>query len=165
MAEVKKVEADKVATADRVGSPSAADVAKAPGPLAAEGSDTTLPQQTKSSGLDVESADGTKTYYLRPGKEHQVIVKGERKNLSKTGDEAQLSEAQYTSFRDKFWTKPELDAWKAGEEILATGASAAEFATINDRNAAQAALDGNVADEVAAADEAANKAAEDDGKK
>jgi hypothetical protein len=71
------------------------------------------------------SEDGVKTYYLRPGVHHTVLVKGEHKKLTKTGETAELTEAQYNSFKDKFWTKEEYDAAKKNAEAAAEGANIA----------------------------------------
>lgn len=55
-------------------------------------------------------------YVVKPGKEHNAIVRG-NKILAQSGDRVPLTKAQYASFKDKFWTVAEAEAYK--EELEA----------------------------------------------
>lgn len=49
---------------------------------------------------------GPKTYYLKPNREHSFIKDGELITLTETNDEAELSDAQFEAFGDKFNEEP-----------------------------------------------------------
>ena len=67
------------------------------------------------------SDDTNKTYYLRPGKEHNVVLRGEMASLKTAGAEVELSEITFQAFRDKFFTEAEWNAYKASQAELAAG--------------------------------------------
>jgi hypothetical protein len=56
-----------------------------------------------------------KKYYLRPGSKHTMLIEGERKVLRGAGEEVELSDASYESFKDKFMTKEEWAALKSSD--------------------------------------------------
>lgn len=136
------------------------------------GTETSVSEEQKSSGPIGDAAvkevieksedpKKTATYYLRDGKVHETIVKGERRTLIRAGEPVELTPAQFKAFRDKVWTKEEHAAWRAGNG-LAEGANSAEMeqATINERQAQLAAAAGDVNKDVDKADEKADKADE-----
>lgn len=61
---------------------------------------------------NTEDAPEVQTYYLRPDVHHNVIYKGENVRLEAPGDTAELTEAQYGAFKDKFFTKTEYKAFQ-----------------------------------------------------
>jgi hypothetical protein len=99
------------------------DPVPTPEPVAANLTSTGPATQLAAGGASDEN--DTKTYYLRPGARHMTLVKGEHKELTGAGATADLTEAQYNSFKDKFWTKEEYDAAKKNAEAPAEGANAA----------------------------------------
>ena len=85
----------------------------------------------KSTGPAVDTAAATSdssTYYLKPGKTHFVIVNGRREKLAATGAKAELTNAQYSAFKDKFFTAAEYKAHRASKDALSEGAQAAALA-------------------------------------
>jgi hypothetical protein len=101
------------------------------------------------------------TYYLRPDVHHNVIYKGENVRLEAPGDTAELTEAQYDAFKDKFFTKTEYKAFqeeqtrKSKEEADAASVTTAgdhmersQIATQNQPEANVLATNEGKADEV-----------------
>jgi hypothetical protein len=98
----------------------------APHAVATEVSTSEDQYSTGPAGVPEEDdPNATKTYYIREGATHLHIEKGEPRDLTKFGQKAQLTAAQYDAFKDKFLTEPEYKAVKAGKDALAEGASAA----------------------------------------
>lgn len=69
----------------------------------------------KDAGRPAE-VEGAKrgTYYVKAGQEHTYIQDGDLK-VAKEGDPVELTEAQFTSFSDKF-TKNKSEAVASGDE-------------------------------------------------
>jgi hypothetical protein len=80
---------------------------------------------TGPAGTGEEDPNATQTYYLREGKVHHVILKGESRELNRFGQETELTASQYGAFKDKFLTKAEYAAIKAGKDATSEGANAA----------------------------------------
>lgn len=87
---------------------------------------TTAEQKPPAAGEQVEThpkdagrpaeVEGAKkgTYYVKAGQEHTYIQDGDLK-VAKEGDPVELTEAQFTSFSDKF-TKNKSEAVASGTE-------------------------------------------------
>lgn len=74
-----------------------------------------------------ETLEDNGTYYLKPGKHHNVCIKGETREITVEGTEVKFTPEQYNSFRDKFWTKGEYELAKTQGNV-ASGNTAADVA-------------------------------------
>lgn len=91
------------------------------------------PEDNAGQVVEEEDLGETKTYYLKPGARHNVIVKGENVELTEGGQPVKLMTSQYKSFKDKFLTADEYElvkkqAAEAAAEAEAERAAEAEAA-------------------------------------
>jgi len=66
----------------------------------------------EGEGAVEQDVPETKTYFLKEGKEHTQLVRGAHETLNRAGQKADLTDAQYQAFKDKFHT---ADEWKGHE--------------------------------------------------
>ena len=108
----------------------AAPVSTAPAPVDANNPAETMNREQLATAaapgddaVDVEVDEANekpKTYYLKKGARHNVIVRGENLELTDEGQEVKLLSSQYKSFKDKFYTADEYElAKKQAAEALA----------------------------------------------
>ena len=145
-------EAPKVAPSAPVAAPVAAPSAPKPAPVTPDQTSTGPAIESELVQAQAETPD-TATYYLRPGKIHNVIIRGENREISTAGTEVEFTIDQYNAFKDKFYTEAQYALAKDEGDISgAEGGTAAdtlllnaftESATFEDRNAQAAAATGN----------------------
>lgn len=72
----------------------------------------------KVEGGPIEAVDpnATKTYYLKEGKEHSFYQAGTLHTINQVNDEAELTEAGYEAFKDKFSDTPNKVAAAPSED-------------------------------------------------
>lgn len=73
----------------------------------AEVEDKTAPEENVKVTVETppqpENPEETGTYFLRPGMEHNQVVRGEHRVLKGPNDSASLTRGQYEAFKDKFF--------------------------------------------------------------
>lgn len=91
------------------------DKATATGAAATTGTPAKAEAKTEAKAKD-------STYYLKPGKEHHIIIQGEVVGLKDPNEPVVLTDAAYEAFKDKFDTAAEYKGRIAATEAAAKAA-------------------------------------------